>query len=300
MQMERLKAQIEMEHNEEKELELDKLRKELESAIEMSRKLFGTTGEDQSSAEDGPTEETRKSDSLRLRLVQAEMELDSFEQKLKKASDERMEIEYQMEGKDLMNARLLQDIQRYRKVYSPQMSNLNLLFFQMAFGNLDENVRGMEKQLEFRDHQIEELIKHASLLQIELHELKEGLIEPKEIPSEKKAFEESKTTGEEQTPKKHIHWKEKVDSKGQKDDVILRKDEHESDEEDSHQSEIVSYEENEIENEQIGFKGVKEAAEAKREVKVIEWTKELESKADLTKSLYQELIRLRHVCYLIL
>lgn len=110
-----MKLRSELEQNPEKEAELERLREELVAATDTARKLFGAMSVEQQQESSSTDEMThQKVDptlELRLRLVQMDMELGDVEEKLKKAKHEGMEMELQLEQKDLMNARLLDDIQ---------------------------------------------------------------------------------------------------------------------------------------------------------------------------------------------
>lgn len=149
-----------------------------------------------------------------------------------------------------------------------------------------ENVMRIEKQLEFRDHQIKELTRKCSLLQIELEQLNENpdLNKRSLIPKEDEfpAADEIAMNRKQ----KHIHWEDE-EAKEETKKV-----------QEMFEEEIVDVEEiEELENIDEEEETKKELAE-KDELKVArrhKLTTELESKAELVSSLYHEVGRLRHV-----
>jgi hypothetical protein len=153
--------------DEQKEAELERLRLELVSATETARRLFGAAMDEEEEAGmaaiAGARAEAGKAEpglELRLRLVQMDRELEQLEAQLREEKRRSTELESAVEQKDLQSARLLADCQRYRKI---------------AFGDADAEMQRIERQLGFRDRQIQQLTKRCSELQFDLEQMEEKL-----------------------------------------------------------------------------------------------------------------------------
>ncbi|KAI1731189.1 hypothetical protein Ddc_03922 [Ditylenchus destructor] len=162
LEIEELRARLELQHNPEREEELERLRTELVSATQTARKLFGAAMLEADSAAQQTADPMAE---LRLRIVQMDKEVELAENRIKSLEKDKIELEAALEQKDLENARVIEQNQRYR---------------QLAFGDADGEVRRLEKQLEFRDNQIEKLNHKCTLLQVELQQHLERDTEAKE------------------------------------------------------------------------------------------------------------------------
>ncbi|KAI1722229.1 hypothetical protein DdX_04538 [Ditylenchus destructor] len=162
LEIEELRARLELQHNPEREEELERLRTELVSATQTARKLFGAAMLEADSAAQQTADPMAE---LRLRIVQMDKEAELAESRVKSLEKDKSELEAALEQKDLENARVIEQNQRYR---------------QLAFGDADGEVRRLEKQLEFRDSQIKKLNHKCTLLQVELQQHLERDVEAKE------------------------------------------------------------------------------------------------------------------------
>ena len=87
-----------------------------------------------------------------------DQELARSEQKYLEEQRHHTELEELLEQKELDSVRLMTDCQRYRRI---------------AFGDRDLEIRKIERQLSFRDKQIQKLRKKCSELHLEMESLKE-------------------------------------------------------------------------------------------------------------------------------
>ncbi|TKR95339.1 hypothetical protein L596_009520 [Steinernema carpocapsae] len=148
-ELEELKALKALDRTEEKEAELEKLRIELVEATNMARMLFGK------SSEAGTVDPAAE---IRLRVLQLEKLLEDAQHDLKLKTEENEKLLENLEEKDSENIKIHGKLIQYR---------------QTLFGPADTEIKRLEKQLEFRDTQIEKLTNKCSLLHVELAELHE-------------------------------------------------------------------------------------------------------------------------------
>uniref|UniRef100_A0A1I8AZC4 Uncharacterized protein n=1 Tax=Meloidogyne hapla TaxID=6305 RepID=A0A1I8AZC4_MELHA len=155
----RLSTEIETEPDiHQKELELDNLRQELIAATETAKRLFGN-----GMTEDFVNNELTINDTnneLRIRLIQMDQELIRSEKKYLEEQRHQVELEELLQQKELENVRLMADCQRYRKI---------------AFGDRALEMKKIERQLNFRDKQIQKLRKKCSELYLEVESLNENI-----------------------------------------------------------------------------------------------------------------------------
>ncbi|KAK0422627.1 hypothetical protein QR680_007683 [Steinernema hermaphroditum] len=169
-ELEELKALKALDRTEEKEMELERLREELVEATNMARMLFGKPSE---------TGTVDPSAEIRLRVLQLERQLEDCQAELKDKKEENERLLENVEEKDAENIKIHGKLVQYR---------------QTLFGSADSEIKRLEKQLEFRDAQIEKLTNKCSLLHVELAELHEfgrrtSKLEP-EIDEEEEGHEE--------------------------------------------------------------------------------------------------------------
>uniref|UniRef100_A0A915P8P1 Uncharacterized protein n=1 Tax=Meloidogyne floridensis TaxID=298350 RepID=A0A915P8P1_9BILA len=168
-----------------KELELDNLRQELIAATETAKRLFGNEiAEDVEEEENNDnlvvTDNTNS--ELRIRLIQMDQELARSEKKYLEEQRHQVELEELLQQKELDAVRLMTDCHRYRKI---------------AFGDRDLEMKKIERQLNFRDKQIQKLRKKCSELYLEVERLTEKIEKPKQLKrkrlSKDKIIEEATT-----------------------------------------------------------------------------------------------------------
>ncbi|CAK5080246.1 unnamed protein product [Meloidogyne enterolobii] len=191
-----------------KELELDNLRQELIAATETAKRLFGNEIAEDVEEENNNLVVTDNTNSeLRIRLIQMDQELARSEKKYLEEQRHQVELEELLQQKELDAVRLMTDCQRYRKI---------------AFGDRDLEMKKIERQLNFRDKQIQKLRKKCSELYLEVERLtekRESFEKEKKIISE----EDNKTIKEEE--KKEVKLKE------EEKEEILKEEQKEEEEE---------------------------------------------------------------------
>ncbi|KAE9548796.1 hypothetical protein FO519_007997 [Halicephalobus sp. NKZ332] len=141
------KTRISLINNEEKEVELERLKQELVEATKIARELFGSMTTDPGGQSMDPTSE------LRVRIIQLDKQLEITEAKIKELEAENQKLENIVVEKDELNAKITRELDKIRKI---------------TFGEADEEIKNLEKQIKFREDQIKELATKCSLLQIEL------------------------------------------------------------------------------------------------------------------------------------
>lgn len=112
MELEKQCERLALINDEEKEAELEKLRKELIEATKIAKQLFGTmSGETTITGQIiDPTAE------LRVRIIQLDKELEISENKIKKLKEENENFEKIIIEKDEINAKISGELNRIRKV----------------------------------------------------------------------------------------------------------------------------------------------------------------------------------------
>uniref|UniRef100_A0A915CVB1 Nucleoprotein TPR n=1 Tax=Ditylenchus dipsaci TaxID=166011 RepID=A0A915CVB1_9BILA len=159
LEIEELRARLELHQNQDREEELERLRHELVSATETARKLFGDAmvleEQEQSGSKVTAVDPLAE---LRVRLLQMDKQLEVAEQQVALLTQDKTDMLAALEQKDLANARLNAHNQRLR---------------QLAYGEASGEVQRLEKQLEFRDSHLQQLTHTCTLLQVQLQQLQE-------------------------------------------------------------------------------------------------------------------------------
>uniref|UniRef100_A0AC34R4D8 Uncharacterized protein n=1 Tax=Panagrolaimus sp. JU765 TaxID=591449 RepID=A0AC34R4D8_9BILA len=187
MENENQRERLNLINDEEKEAELERLRKELIEATKLAKQLFGSMSGGGGSDEKMIGQNIDPTSELRLRILQLNKELEITEGKLAKLKEENEKLEKIAIEKDEINSKISGELNRLRKV---------------IFGDADDEIKNLEQQIGFRDEQIKELTTKCSLLQIEL-ERYVGV----EVSSPRKMKNEEK----------HVNKVGKVDKTGKKD-----------------------------------------------------------------------------------
>uniref|UniRef100_A0A914XZL8 Uncharacterized protein n=1 Tax=Panagrolaimus superbus TaxID=310955 RepID=A0A914XZL8_9BILA len=148
MEIDEQRARLALVKNDEREAELERLRQELVDATKLARHLFGSMSGDMPHGQSlDPTAE------LRVRIVQLDKQLEMAAKNIIELKEENKKLEKIAEEKDEINAKINGELERIRKI---------------SFGDADEEIKHLERQMRFREEQIEELTTKCSLLQIEL------------------------------------------------------------------------------------------------------------------------------------
>ncbi|KAL3101975.1 hypothetical protein niasHS_003384 [Heterodera schachtii] len=247
----RLSLETAIRPNEQREEELDRLRVELINATEAARKLFGVealAGEEQMDDGDAARAEGTARD-LRLRMIQMDQQLEQQERSLAQKRQTEHETEQALEQKDLQIARLLTECQRYRK---------------MAFGDAEGQMARIEKQLEYRNKQIEQLNRRCSELQIELEQY---IGEEEQAEKQRKEKKGETEEGEQKVKRKRVtireeEGKEEKAEESMDEEETEEEKEEEEEEEEEYREEIMEEWEEEEKREE---KEQREEMEKKRE-----------------------------------
>ncbi|KAL3110050.1 hypothetical protein niasHT_015653 [Heterodera trifolii] len=220
----RLSLETAIKPNEQREEELDRLRVELINATEAARKLFGVealAGEEQMDDGDAARAEGAARE-LRLRMIQMDQQLEQQERSLAQKRQTEHETEQALEQKDLQIARLLTECQRYRK---------------MAFGDAEGQMARIEKQLEYRNKQIEQLNRRCSELQIELEQY---IGEEEQAEKQRKEKKGETEEGGQMAKRKRVTIREE---EGKEEEAEESMDEEETEEEKEEEEEEEEYRE---------------------------------------------------------
>uniref|UniRef100_A0AC34EZV0 Uncharacterized protein n=1 Tax=Panagrolaimus sp. ES5 TaxID=591445 RepID=A0AC34EZV0_9BILA len=162
MEIDEQRARLALVKNDEREAELERLRQELVEATKLARQLFGSMSGDIAVGQSlDPTAE------LRVRIVQLDKQLEIAQKKIAEMKEENKKLEKIAEEKDEINAKINGELERIRKI---------------SFGDADEEIKHLERQIRYREEQIEELTTKCSLLQIELQKYEDS--PPAKLPSE--------------------------------------------------------------------------------------------------------------------
>uniref|UniRef100_A0A914HVZ5 Uncharacterized protein n=1 Tax=Globodera rostochiensis TaxID=31243 RepID=A0A914HVZ5_GLORO len=251
VQMQRIEAELDecrfhletaIKPDHQKEEELERLRLELMKATETARKLFGVAlmeegekgagGRANGGTEDGTVGE------LRLRLIQLDQQLEERDRCLEEKGRLEQKLEQALEQKDLQIARLLTECQRYRK---------------MAFGDAEGEMMRIEKQLEYRNKQIEQLNRRCSEMQIELEQyigdeeqtekLRKG--ETEEVDEGERKPKRRRVTIKEEEEEQEKETEEEVEEKEENGEEEYKEETIEEEEEREEKSETSEKEEKE-------------------------------------------------------
>ncbi|KAL3117782.1 hypothetical protein niasHT_009828 [Heterodera trifolii] len=253
----RLSLETAIRPNEQREEELDRLRVELINATEAARKLFGVetlAGEEQMDDGDAARAEGAARE-LRLRMIQMDQQLEQQERSLAQKQQTEHETEQALEQKDLQIARLLTECQRYRK---------------MAFGDAEGQMARIEKQLEYRNKQIEQLNRRCSELQIELEQY---IGEEEHAEKQRKEKKGETEEGGQMAKRKRVTIREEEgkeeEAEESMDEEETEEEKEEEEEEEEYREEIIEEweeeEEEEEEEEKTEEKEKREEMEEKRE-----------------------------------
>uniref|UniRef100_A0AC35GY19 Uncharacterized protein n=1 Tax=Panagrolaimus sp. PS1159 TaxID=55785 RepID=A0AC35GY19_9BILA len=154
MEIDEQRARLALVNNDEREAELERLRQELVEATKLARQLFGSMSGDVEIGQSlDPTAE------LRVRIVQLDKQLEITQQKINELREENKKLEKIAEEKDVINAKINGELERIRKI---------------SFGDADDEIKNLERQMRYREEQIEELTTKCSLLQIELQKYEDS------------------------------------------------------------------------------------------------------------------------------
>uniref|UniRef100_A0A158Q734 Nucleoprotein TPR n=1 Tax=Elaeophora elaphi TaxID=1147741 RepID=A0A158Q734_9BILA len=145
VELKELQGQSVFEDNGEREREMEKLRTELLDATKAARQLFGVTVKND------------KVDAsiarMQSKITTLNETVDELRAEIKQHEAENGELVRNLEMKDAENQKVIAELKRLR---------------EKIFGNAEDEISRLEKQLNFREQQIEKLTAKCSLLQIEL------------------------------------------------------------------------------------------------------------------------------------
>ena len=111
MEIDEQRARLALTNNDEREVELERLRQELIEATKLARQLFGSMSGDTSATQSlDPTAE------LRVRIVQMDKQLEIAQHKINDLKEENKKLERIAEEKDAINAKINGELERIRKV----------------------------------------------------------------------------------------------------------------------------------------------------------------------------------------
>ncbi|MCP9260394.1 hypothetical protein DINM_003748 [Dirofilaria immitis] len=145
IELQELQAQSMLESNVEREEEMERLRIELLEATKMARQLFSVTTNSHQ-IDDTVTQMQSKITSLNKTINTLHYEIKQYEM-------ENNELMRNLEIKDVENQKVNAELRRLR---------------EETFGSAEVEINRLEKQLNFRERQIEKLTAKCSLLQAEL------------------------------------------------------------------------------------------------------------------------------------
>ncbi|KAL3998697.1 hypothetical protein ACH3XW_16070 [Acanthocheilonema viteae] len=145
IELQALQGQSMLENNVEREKEMERLRAELVDATKVARELFGDTINsrriDVSSAE------------MQCKITALNETVDKLHSEIKQHEMENDKLTRNLEMKDIENQRVNAELKRLR---------------EEIFGSAEDEISRLEKQLNYREQQIEKLTAKCSLLQVEL------------------------------------------------------------------------------------------------------------------------------------
>uniref|UniRef100_A0A183C7I7 HOOK_N domain-containing protein n=1 Tax=Globodera pallida TaxID=36090 RepID=A0A183C7I7_GLOPA len=282
VQMQRIEAELDecrfhletaIKPDHQKEEELERLRLELMKATETARKLFGVAlmeegekgagGQANGGTEDGTVGE------LRLRLIQMDQQLEERDRCLEEKDRSEQKMEQALEQKDLQIARLLNECQRYRK---------------MAFGDSEGEMMRIEKQLEYRNKQIEQLNRRCSELQIELEQY---IGDEEQTEKLRKGETEEVDEGERKPKRRRVIIKEEEEEQekeSEEEEEVEEVEEKEENGEEEYKEETIEEEEEREEKSETSEKEEKEEKPKKKREKKSEKEKKEEMMGKKRKS----------------